>query len=46
MTGSSKLVCDFTVNGNCGRASRTSDYSMTCYLNKKELILRIQFLQI
>lgn len=35
VTGSSKLVCDFTVDGNCGRASRTSDYSMTCYLNKK-----------
>lgn len=34
-SNSSKLVCDFTVNGNCGRASRNSDYTMTCYLNKK-----------
>lgn len=33
--GSSKLVCDFTVSGNCGRGNRSSDYSMTCYLNKK-----------
>lgn len=38
--GSSKLVCDFVLGGNCARGAnpnslRGSDYSLTCYLNKK-----------
>lgn len=37
---SCKLVCDFIIGGNCSRgktvnSARNSQYSMTCYLNKK-----------